>query len=185
MKRTALAVLLALLLVSACSGGSKDHNAQDVTFAQGMIPHHLQAVEMSTLASTQASSPKVKDLAGRIKGAQDPEVQMMRGWLSTWDEPETAEGGDMEGMDHGGGTASSGMGMMTDAQLDELRAASGTEFDRMSLTMMAEHHRGAVSMSQVEIEKGKFEPAKQLAGTIITAQQKEITEMQGLLDGGL
>lgn len=184
MKRFTLALLVGLLLVAACSGKAKDHNAQDVSFAQEMIGHHQQAVEMSTMALSQAASPKVKDLATRIKAAQDPEIQMMKGWLSSWDEPETASSG---GTHHGGGggTMASGTGMMTDAQMTELRGASGAAFDRMFLTMMIEHHQGAVTMARTEIEKGKHVPAKQLAQTIIDAQQKEITEMQGLLASGI
>lgn len=188
MKRIALLVFAGLALVTACSGKTKDHNAQDVSFAQDMIPHHQQAVEMSTIALTQAGSPKVKDLATRIKGAQDPEMQTMRGWLSSWDEPEAASsGGGMGGMDHGGGGggADSAMGMMTESQMSELRASKGKDFDRMFLTMMIEHHRGAVTMSQTELDEGEYEPAKQLSQTIIDAQQKEIAEMQGLLDAGL
>ena len=179
MKRIALSLFVGLLVVIGCSGKAKDHNAQDVSFAQDMIGHHQQAVEMSTMALSQAASSKVKDLATRIKAAQDPEIQMMKGWLSSWDEPETAGSG---GMDHSGGGMT---GMMTDAQMTQLRGASGAEFDRIFLTMMIEHHQGAVTMARTELDKGKYEPAKQLAQTIIDAQQKEITEMQALLASGI
>ena len=185
MKRMALVLLAGLVLVAGCSGKAKDHNAQDVAFAQGMIPHHEQAVEMSTVAQQRAASPKVKDLATRIMGAQDPEIQTMKGWLTDWDEPVTASSDGMAGMNHGGGTMESGQGMMSDAQMSQLRTASGAEFDKMFLTMMIEHHQGAISMARTELDKGKHAPAKQLAQAIIDAQQKEITEMQGLLAGGL
>ena len=91
----------------------------------------------------------------------------------------------MGGMNHGGGNGGtgSGTGMMTDAQMAELRAASGAEFDRMFLTAMIEHHQGAVTAARTELDNGKYEPAKQLSQTIIDAQEKEITEMQGLLAG--
>jgi len=183
-KRIALTLFAGLAILAACSSKAEDHNAQDVSFAQEMIPHHQQAVEMSTMADAQASSAKVKDLATRIKAAQDPEIQAMKGWLSSWGEPTTASSGDMGGMDHGGGDMA-GMGMMTDAQMSELRGATGAAFDRMFLTMMIEHHRGAVGMARTELDKGKYEPAKKLAQTIIDGQEKEITEMQGLLNGGL
>lgn len=188
MKRIALVLLAGLALV-ACSAKAKDHNAQDVSFAQGMIGHHRQAVEMSTMALAQGSSPQVKDLATRIKAAQDPEIQVMQGWLSSWGESETASsggGGGMPGMNHGGGGASEpSMGMMSDAQMTQLGAASGAGFDRMFLTMMIEHHKGAVTMAKTELDKGKYPPAKELAQTIIDAQEKEITEMQGLLGSGI
>ena len=187
MKRVALALFAGLVLVTACSSKAKDHNAQDVAFAQGMIPHHQQAVEMSDMALAQASSAKVKDLATRIKLAQGPEIEQMKGWLSSWDEPLEAESGGMAGMNHGGGAMDdvAGMGMMTDAQMQQLEGARGAEFDRMFLTMMIRHHEGAVTMARAELDKGKYPPAKQLAQAIVDAQQKEISEMQGLLGSGI
>ena len=186
MKRIALLLFAGLVLVTACSDKAKDHNAQDVSFAQEMIPHHQQAVEMSDMALAQASSAKVKDLATRIKAAQGPEIEQMKGWLSSWGEPVAAKSdGGMAGMNHGGGGMGdmTGMGMMTDTQMKELGAARGADFDRMFLTMMIGHHQGAVTMARTELDKGKHPPAKQLAQAIVDAQQKEISEMQGLLSG--
>jgi uncharacterized protein (DUF305 family) len=82
-------------------------------------------------------------------------------------------------MDHGSGAM--GAGMMDAGAMDELAGTHGGDFDRMFLTMMIEHHQGAVAMSQTEQAKGKFADAKQMAGTIIAAQQAEITQMQQLL----
>ena len=62
-------------------------NTADVTFATGMIPHHQQAIEMAQLAETRASNPQVKDLAARIRTAQDPEIATMSGWLRQWGQP--------------------------------------------------------------------------------------------------
>jgi len=184
-KRIALILFAGLFLVTACSGEAKDHNAQDVSFARDMIAHHEQAVEMSTMAATQAASPRVKDLATRIQAAQDPEIVTMKGWLSAWGESEGASSGGSGGMDHGGGGNMASTGMMSDAEMTEMRAATGPAFDRMFLTMMTEHHQGAVSMARTELDRGRFAPAKQLARTIIGAQEKEITEMQALLAGGI
>ncbi len=187
MKRIALSLFVGLALVTACSEKAKDHNAQDVTFAQEMIPHHAQAVEMSDLAPAQAESPAVKDLAVRIKAAQGPEIEKMKGWLSSWGEKTSADDmAGMAGMDHssGGMAGMEGMGMMTDAQMKELKAATGPEFDKMFLTMMIGHHEGAVTMARAELDKGMHQPAKQLAQAITDSQQKEIAEMKGLLGGG-
>lgn len=185
MKRIVLALFAGLVLITACSEKAKGHNAQDVSFAQEMIPHHQQAVEMSDLALAQASSPKVKDLATRIKAAQGPEIEMMKGWLSSWGEPVSSTSGDMAGMDHGGGGMAGMAGMMTDTQMKDLKAAGGAEFDRLFLTGMIGHHEGAVTMARTQLDTGRYQPAKQLAQAITDGQQKEITEMQGLLDGGL
>jgi uncharacterized protein (DUF305 family) len=189
----AVAVSAALTL-TACGGDSDDsgsaasspsvsaatsadaHNAQDVSFAQGMIPHHQQAVEMAALADGRASSAAVKDLAARIEKAQGPEIETMSGWLKTWGEkvPEA-----MPGMDH---SAHSGMaGMMDGADMEKLKKASGKDFDTMFLTMMVEHHQGAVEMATTEKAKGEYQAATAMSGDIITTQNAEISEMNKLL----
>lgn len=189
MKRS-LFVLMSIvgvaLLAAGCGGGTpKDHNAQDVSFAQEMIPHHRQAVEMADLAATRASDPKVKAIAAQIKSAQDPEIQTMTGWLTSWGEPETPSaggGGGMAGHSMGGSSGSTGgMGMMSDAEMTSLEGSSGTAFDRQFLTMMTGHHNGAIDMAKTQLEKGKFEPAKQLATSIRDSQQKEVAEMKSIL----
>ncbi|MFD9394203.1 DUF305 domain-containing protein [Streptomyces sp. NPDC060000] len=159
------------------------HNAQDATFAQGMIPHHRQALEMAELAADRASSAQVKDLASRIEKAQDPEIRTMSGWLTSWGEDVPAASGgtakSMPGMDH---PAGSGMpGMMDGSDMEMLEKASGTDFDTMFLTMMIEHHKGAVDMAGTEKNKGEYEPATSMADGIITAQTAEIAEMNKLL----
>ncbi|MFF7642714.1 DUF305 domain-containing protein [Streptomyces canus] len=189
----AVAVSAALTL-TACGGDSDDsgsaasspsvsaetsagtHNAQDVSFAQSMIPHHQQAVEMAALAADRASSPEVKGLAARIEKAQGPEIETMSGWLKTWGKkvPEA-----MPGMDH---SAHSGMaGMMDSADMAKLGKASGKDFDSMFLTMMVEHHEGAVEMAGTEKAKGADQAATAMAGDIVTAQNAEISEMKKLL----
>ncbi|MFF4401041.1 DUF305 domain-containing protein [Streptomyces sp. NPDC001480] len=164
------------------------HNVQDVSFAQGMIPHHQQALEMARLAAGRASSAKVKDLAARIEKAQDPEIRAMSGWLKSWDEKVPASGGSMgsmPGMDHSAHAGGSGMsGMMDDKEMEKLKKASGAGFDTMFLTMMVEHHRGAVEMATTEKTKGRYGPATAMADDIVTGQTAEITEMNKLLGKG-
>jgi uncharacterized protein (DUF305 family) len=167
----------ALVLV-ACGGNSKAFNDSDVQFAQGMIPHHQQAVEMADLAVAKAASPEVKDLATRIKAAQDPEIQQMTAWLKDWDKPLEASS-DMEGMDHGSGSGSgTAMGVMTAEAMANLEAAAGDEFDTMFLEMMIRHHQGAIDMAKQEQSKGKFADTKALADSIVTSQQAEIDAMK-------
>ncbi|WP_395571593.1 DUF305 domain-containing protein [Streptomyces sp. BK79] len=152
------------------------HNAQDVAFAQGMIPHHRQALEMARLAEGRSASAGVEDLAARIEKAQEPEITTMTGWLKTWGEevPES-----MPGTHH---SAHSGMpGMMDGQDMAKLERASGEAFDTMFLTMMVEHHEGAVEMAEAEKAKGRYAPAKALADAVVTAQNAEITEMKELL----
>ncbi|MEU3337677.1 DUF305 domain-containing protein [Streptomyces sp. NPDC006668] len=173
---------------TGADAGADAHNAQDVSFAQGMIPHHQQALEMARLATGKASSPQVKDLAARIEKAQDPEIKTMSGWLTAWNEKVPSSGASMgsmdsmPGMDHGSGSDMAGM--MDPKDMTMLEKASGKEFDTMFLTMMVEHHEGAVKMAGTEQTKGSYGPAKSMAGDIVKGQTAEITEMNKLLGKG-
>ncbi|WP_030776605.1 DUF305 domain-containing protein [Streptomyces sp. NRRL F-2664] len=151
------------------------HNAADVAFAKGMIPHHRQAVEMAGLAPSRAESAEVKKLAEDIKKAQDPEIKTMSGWLASWGEEAPAEGA-MDHSKHGGGG-----GMMSAGEMDKLKNSSGKAFDTAFMEMMIKHHEGAVEMAEAEQADGAYAPAKQMAGAIITSQTAEITQMNKLL----
>ncbi|WP_190823229.1 DUF305 domain-containing protein [Saccharopolyspora pogona] len=160
------------------------NNAADVTFAQGMIPHHEQAIEMSRLAPERAQSEEVKNLARQIEAAQGPEIQTLTGWLRDWGAPASMPGMDHGAMGHGDiGNGDMG-GMMSDTEMQQLEQARGTEFDRQFLTLMIKHHEGAVAMAQTELASGQFSAAKQLAQQIIDTQQAEIETMRGLLSQG-
>ncbi|MDD9380331.1 DUF305 domain-containing protein [Streptomyces sp. ZAF1911] len=150
-----------------------DHNAADVTFAKGMIPHHQQAIEMADLAATRAESADVKKLADEIKKAQDPEIKTLSGWLTSWGEQVPAEGAG-----HGGHDMS---GMMSAEEMKQLESSSGKAFDTAFLTMMVKHHEGAVAMAKTEQSDGTYQPAKDMAGAIITSQSAEIARMKTLL----
>jgi uncharacterized protein (DUF305 family) len=187
---TALVPLLAAATLTACGDGDKPsghpsghmrghmspattaaHNAQDVMFAQMMIPHHRQAVEMAGLAARRASSSKVKDLASRIAAAQGPEITTMSGWLAAWKEPTSMPS--MPSMNHG-----SMDGMMSDQDMKALGHLTGEGFDRKFLGMMIEHHRGAIVMAQTEQRSGADPAARALAASIIKTQTTEITTIR-------
>ncbi|WP_328773907.1 DUF305 domain-containing protein [Streptomyces sp. NBC_00286] len=199
---TALAATagVAALVLAACGGGGHDmgsmgsdsspsasasakagnHNDADVSFATDMIQHHRQAVEMADLAADRASSQEVEDLATKIKGAQDPEIKTMSGWLTSWGEEVPADMSGMEG--HDMGDMSSDMpGMMSSEDMDRLEKASGAEFDKMFLEMMIKHHEGAVEMAETQKADGKYGPAVKLADDVITAQTAEIEQMNKML----
>jgi uncharacterized protein (DUF305 family) len=155
---------------------SATFNDADIQFAQMMIPHHQQAVEMASLADTRAADPEVKQIAAQIKAAQDPEIKTMTGWLAAWGQPTTPPGGHtMSGM--------AGMpGMMSDAEMAQLKAAKGVDFDRMFARMMIAHHNGAIQMARDEQAKGKNPDAKALAATIEKTQAAEVAQLQKILD---
>lgn len=161
-------------------------NAADVSFAQEMIPHHLQAVTMATLAATRAEDPKVKALAAAILAGQKPEVETMESWLTTWNEPLMAG---MPGMDYSemtpekmAATMPGGMpGMATSSDLKRLAAASGARFDHLFLTLMLTHHQGALKLAAQERADGKFPAATSLAAKIATTQTAEVAQIKKLL----
>ncbi|MET1036254.1 MAG: DUF305 domain-containing protein [Arthrobacter sp.] len=155
---------------SGSAAEAATHNAADALFAQMMIPHHEQAVEMSgiLLAKSDIDAPVV-ELAERIKAAQSPEIARMASWLRAWGEP--AEAGDGHGM----------AGMMREADLAALAEAEGPEAVALFLTQMVAHHDGAVEMARTEIEQGRDADAVALARDILAAQEAEITEMRELL----
>ena len=149
---------------------SNDSNfsGADIMFAQMMIPHHQQAVDMGTLAETRASSADVKFLAARIKAEQAPEIMQMQAWLDAANAP-------ME-MDHEMGMG----GMLDDAQMTALKNAKGAEFDRLFLEGMIGHHKGAIHMAQMVIDSNNAEAAA-LGKVIIDSQTKQISYMESLL----
>jgi uncharacterized protein (DUF305 family) len=153
---------------STQTGG--EHNAQDVMFAQMMIPHHRQALEMSEMVLAKEDvSPEVAALAGQIRDAQRPEIKTLTGWLESWGEPADVPGG--HAMD----------GMMTEKQMGQLRDAAGSEAARLFLAQMIKHHEGAVKMAQQEVQSGASPEAVALAESIVESQRAEIEEMKELL----
>lgn len=192
--------LATLTTLTACGGSSTDsanssppgttsqaataqpHNQNDVMFAQHMIPHHQQAIEMSDIVlGKQGIDPRVVNLANQIKNAQGPEIQQMQSWLNEWGAPTMTmmPGHDMGGHDMGNMAGMSGM--MSDQDMAALRNAQGVEASKLFLTQMIAHHQGAITMAQDEIKSGQYPPAVAMAQSIVTSQQKEIDEMNGIL----
>lgn len=176
------------------SGAAQPHNQQDVMFAQHMIPHHQQAIEMSDIVLSKTGiDPRVVNLANQIKAAQGPEIQQMQSWLNEWGTPTmpmTPSGSmtpshNMPGHDMGDTPGMGNMpgmtGMMSEQDMTALRNAQGAEAGKLYLTQMITHHQGAITMAQDEIKSGQYPPAVALAQSIVTAQQNEIDEMNGIL----
>lgn len=154
------------------------HNAADTEFAQMMIVHHEGAVEMAALVEERASTEQVRELGTRIRQAQGPEIATMTDWLDAWGEPLPGETSHA-GMDHGGMDMD---GMDQDSAMAALEDASEEQFDEQFLTLMIEHHLGAVDMAQELLDDGLNPDALALAEDIIEAQESEIAEMRQMLE---
>ncbi|HYN30091.1 MAG TPA: DUF305 domain-containing protein [Dermatophilaceae bacterium] len=170
---------------SSSTAAATSDRAADIAFAQLMIPHHQQALEMAQLATGKATTADVKRLAGQIEAAQDPEIRTMKGWLSAWDAPQqmpgaTASGGSMDHSGHDMGGMSS-QGMMTAEDMARLSAAGGDDFDSTWLEMMIRHHEGAITMADQVLTTTKDPEVTTLANAVRTGQRAEIDQMRQLL----
>lgn len=154
---------------NATAATDSGFSGADIMFAQMMIPHHQQAVLMSNLAIKISGNPDVLALAKDIKDAQQPEIAQMKSWL--------AKAGAPLEMGHSMGMG----GMLTDAQISTLSAATGTEFDKLFLQGMIAHHQGAIHMAQMVTDSRNAQAAA-LGKAIVESQTTQITYMQGLLN---
>ena len=161
------------------------YTAADIHFMSGMIGHHAQAIKMAGWAESHGASPSVQTLAQRIINAQKDEIVTMQRWLRDRRQPvpEPDPAGlkmNMGGMEH----VMLMPGMLTPDQMSQLDAARGTEFDRLFLTYMIQHHRGAVRMVKELFATpgaGQDELVFKLASDVNVDQTTEIARMQRML----
>jgi uncharacterized protein (DUF305 family) len=187
MKRTLMSViaLACALALAGCAGSAEpaqdtatvtgeqsEHNDADVMFAQMMVPHHEQAIEMSDVVLAKPDAdPRITELADEVKAAQAPEIEKLGQWLDSWGAERAAEHDGHAGMD----------GMMSEEDMQTLTDAAGPEANRLFLEQMIAHHEGAVEMAQTEVENGQDSGAVEMAQTIVDTQQAEIGTMEDLL----
>ena len=152
---------------------SADFNDADVMFAQMMIPHHEQAIEMSDIAldPNTGASAAVIALATQIKGAQDPEISQMKNLLTTWGMPM-----EMGSMDH----SSMMDGMLSLEDMDSLGQLKGAEFDKAWAKGMIAHHEGAIEMANDVLANGKNSEILALANAVVSGQSTEIETLKPL-----
>ncbi len=191
-----ITALLAAAVLSACTGaahgaaqtsppigvglaaGDSVWTEADVRFMSAMIGHHAQAVEMSRLAPERTTTPSVQTLAARIINAQVDEIAIMQQWLRDRRQPVPEPHPTSHGMHE------MMPGMLSAEQFAQLEGARGPEFDRLFLTLMIQHHRGAVAM--VERLLGSYGAAQdervfKFASDVNVDQATEIARMQRML----
>ncbi len=157
----------------------------DVRFVTGMIGHHAQALVMAGFTPSRGASPSIEILSARIINAQKDEIALMQRWLSDRGQlvPEVHITGSSL-MIHGPADAMQMPGMLTPLQMDQLEQAMGTEFDRLFLTYMIQHHRGAVTMVHALLATdgaAQDEAVFKLASDIQVDQLTEIARMEQML----
>ena len=161
------------------------YTTADIRFMSGMIGHHAQAIVMAGWAPSHGASPSVRTLCQRIINAQQDEIVTMQQWLRDRRQPVPEADTTAMAMTMPGGAHEMLMpGMLTDAQMRQLDQARGPGFDRLFLTFMIQHHRGAVSM--VRQLFGSYGAAQdeivfKLASDINVDQTTEIARMERML----
>jgi uncharacterized protein (DUF305 family) len=178
-------VLVTAVALTSCGGSSAGgqharattapagHNPADVAFAQNMIPHHQQAVDMSAMVPSHSANPAMQVIAKEISSDQKAEIHALSVLLQQWGEP---------AIDHGGHAGMPAMqGMVDPNTMSQLESRNGNAFDELWLGSMVAHHQGAVTMAQDEIGHGQSPDAVGMARNIVTAQQREIAYMTHLL----
>ena len=165
----------------------RPYTAADIEFMSGMIAHHAQAVKMAGWAASHGASKPLQIFCGRIAMGQTAEIGLMQQWLKDRNQP--VPDADARGMKMpmaGGMTHYMMMpGMLTDAQMAQLDSARGVEFDRLFLTYMIQHHRGALTMVDTLFHTpgaGQDEIVFKFANDVQADQQTEIDRMQQMLD---
>lgn len=152
-----------------------NYTVADVEFMQGMIAHHAQAIYMSRMAESHGANPRVVRLANKIDQSQVAEIRIMQEWLRANGQmaPDTSSWRTM-----------TMAGMLTEAQLTELDAARGVEFDRLFLNFMIQHHEGALLMVKdlfAAPRAGQEVDVNVFANDVVTVQTAEIGAMRQLL----
>ncbi len=153
------------------------HTEADVHFMSGMIGHHAQAIVISGWAPTHEADAAVRRLAERIINAQQDEIVTMQRWLRARGEPVPEPGHEHDMLMPG---------MLTVAQMRQLDQARGPEFDRLFLTSMIQHHRGAVSMVRdLFASRGaaQDETVFKFVNDVSVDQSTEIARMEKMLAG--
>jgi uncharacterized protein (DUF305 family) len=179
-------VTLAALTLSACGGStgsdaasqssaptsagqSAVHNMADVMFAQHMIPHHQQAVDMATMVPSHTNNATLQTVAIHIKTDQRAEIDLLTDFLKQWGEP--VAGHEPMAMD----------GMVDHDTMSQLESLKGSAFDTLWITSMIAHHHGAIRMAEAELAQGKNPDARRMAQQIITMQKREISYMTHMI----
>jgi uncharacterized protein (DUF305 family) len=194
--------VIALLVVGAAlgtvivGGSTPEGGTVDVGFAQDMSVHHRQAVLMAGLARDRSADPTIRLLAFDIETNQLEQIGQMQGWLSLWNAAPLPAGRfmtwmpdasmpEMGGMAHDGESGTAGVatmpGMASPADLDRLRASTGTQFDVLFLQLMLRHHQGGAPMARFAEQHAETTQVRNLAEKMAVSQGAESDYMTQLL----
>jgi len=175
-KKITMALIMGLLLMPNVDANANTHakslqnlGFNEIMFAQGMIPHHKQAITISQMALKKSKNTEILKLSRAIINAQNSEVTKLTYWLKATKSSMT--------MDHEMHMS----GMLSEKEMADLNKLTGNQFDKKFLELMIKHHQGALEMLDL-LSGTKNKEAKALANEIKVAQSAEITSMKKMLN---
>ena len=197
-----IAALSVLFLLAGCGGGGEassdptgdpripespvitgtpaGYNAADIAFAETMVPHHAQAIDLSTMASERSTNPELLALAGQIVATHQPELNILNVFLVQWNENPEARTDPDSGDDP---LEPSIPGMVDDATVARLGSLRGPEFDRLWLQSMIGQLQGGVVIADDEVADGANVDAIAVAKAIKVGLEPQIAQMKQMLEG--
>lgn len=164
----------------------RPYTKADIEFMSGMIGHHSQAVKMAGWCATHDASKSLQIYCGRVAMAQTAEIGLMQDWLKDRKQPvPEADPRGMKMMMGGMEMIMAMPGMLTEAQMAQLDSARAVEFERLFLTYMIQHHRGAITMVDTLLNSpgaAQDEIVFKFSNDVQADQTTEIERMQLMLD---
>ena len=155
-------------------------------YARDMQTHHDQGVEMAMIVRDRTEDEAVRTLAYDIARTQGQQSGQLYGWLTVWGVPQAGSGPPMQWMAddehaHAAAASTAMPGLATPQQVEELRAASGVDAERIFLRLMIAHHQGAVEMSEAVLARTSEPVVQSFARAVVTSQESEATLMEEML----
>jgi uncharacterized protein (DUF305 family) len=180
--------------LSTINNPAPSATSAEAGFARDMQVHHLQGVELAMIIRDRTENEAVRLLGYDIATAQSQQAGQLYGWLTEWElsqagpEPSmtwmTRPGRSDAGHAHTDGAHTPGApmpGLATDAEIADLAAATGVDAERRFLTLMINHHRGALEMAEAVRDRASNTSILGFANSVIISQTSEITLMESML----
>jgi len=174
--RRLAAALLTLLALAGCAADPAPpppaFNGTDVMFLQMSLDYIRQGDQVVVLAEKRTSDPRVRALITELGGQWQREAGTMQRWLTGWQQPPSADPSAGAHAGHGD------LHSLRPADIAELEAVRGADFDRTAVSLLLGHLHNCVEVARMEAAGGQYPPARQLAEAMTTQRQ---TQIQGLL----
>ena len=144
------------------------HNQADVTFLDSVVLLRQQGTQLATLGSTQATNPKLKTLAGTLAQEQSVPTDTLTSWRPQWNQPAPSVG------------TTQVSGLLSTAELSQLQTLTGATFDTKLVRDLVANHQAVLNAANTELTAGTSQQAKQVAQNLVTSEQADLGQLNGL-----